>query len=101
MTVEIDKITGLPKELFDLQEITKEGEKIKVRIIKRAFGKVVTVVSGFDNEEEAKELGKLLKKQLACGGTIKGKVIELQGEHAKKVKATLIKHGYKEAQIDA
>jgi len=101
MTTEIDKITGLPKDLFDLQEITKETQKIRIRVIRRRFGKIVTLVSGFESAEEAKELGKTLKRQLACGGTVRGTEIELQGEHAKKVKETLIKEGYKEELIDA
>lgn len=101
MTQEIDKITGLPKDLFDLQEIAKETQKIKIRVMRRSFGKVVTVVRGFESAEEAKELGKTLKRQLACGGTVKEKEIELQGAHAKKVKETLIREGYKEELIDA
>ncbi len=101
MSQEIDKLTGLPKDLFDIQEISKETQKIKIRVMRRSFGKIVTLVSGFENAEEAKELGKTLKRQLACGGTTKGKEIELQGEHAKKVKETLIREGYKEELIDA
>lgn len=100
MSQEIDKITGLPKDLFDIQEITKETQKIKIRVMRRSFGKIVTLVSGFESAEEAKELGKTLKRQLACGGTVKGKEIELQGEHAKKVKQTLVREGYKEELID-
>jgi translation initiation factor 1 len=102
---EIDPLTGLPKEMFDnkdfTQEISKEQEKIKIRTMKRAFRKLVTVISGFENADQAKELGKLLKKKLACGGTVKGKEIELQGEHARRAKEVLIKEGYKEEHIDA
>ncbi len=98
---EIDKVTGLPKDLLDFGAITKESQKIKVRSVARRFNKVVTIVSGFDSEEEAKRLGKELKRKLACGGTAKGKEIILQGKHVDSVKSILVKEGYKEELIDA
>lgn len=98
---EIDKVTGLPKELLDFGEITKETQKIKIREVVRRFKKIVTIVSGFDEDEEAKKLGKEMKKKLACGGTVKKREISLQGKHSEKVKEILINDGYKEEQIDA
>ncbi len=47
------------------------------------------------------DLGKELKKRLACGGTVKNGVIELQGDHREKAKEILIKMGYKEELLDA
>jgi len=43
---EIDKISGLPKDLFDISDIVKEQQKIKIGVIKRKFSKVITIVSG-------------------------------------------------------
>ena len=60
----------------------------------------MTTISGFENEDSAEQLGKTLKKKLACGGTTKDKVIELQGDHRKKVKELLLSMGYKEGLID-
>ncbi len=99
--VEIDKITGLPKELLDFEQLGKEAERIKVRVIQRRFKKYITIITGVESESEVKELAKTMKKKLACGGTVKGKDIVLQGEHKAKVKEILIKEGYKEGQIDA
>ncbi len=98
---EIDKITGLPKELLDFDQIGKEAERIKVRVIQRRFKKLVTIISGIESENELKEMAKVMKKKLACGGTVKGKDIELQGEHKAKVKEILIKEGYRAELIDA
>lgn len=98
---EIDKVTGLPKELLDFGAITKESQKIKIVAVTRRFRKVVTIVSGFDSEEEAKRLGKEMKRKLACGGTSKGREIVLQGKHTEAVKEILLKEGYKEELIDA
>ncbi|MBI4210130.1 MAG: stress response translation initiation inhibitor YciH [Candidatus Diapherotrites archaeon] len=98
---EIDKITGLPKELLDFGEITKESQKVRIREVARRFGKVVTIVGGFGDEEEAKKLEKEMKRKLACGGTVKGNEIVLQGRHRQQVKQILLKNGYREELIDA
>ncbi len=98
---EIDKVTGLPKELLDFGAITKESQKIKIRMIARRFGKIVTVISGFEDEAEAKKLEKEMKRKLACGGTTKGKEIVLQGKHTEAIKMILMKEGYKGEYIDA
>ena len=98
---EIDKITGLPKELLDFEKLGKEEERIKVRVIQRRFRKHVTIVTGIQSENELKELAKTLKKKLACGGTVKDREIELQGDHKAKVKEILVKEGYREGLIDA
>ena len=97
---EVCPTCGLQKSLCVCSEIAKEQQKIRVRTDKRRFRKIVTIVSGFEDEKIAKELGKVLKRKLACGGTVKGKEIELQGEHREKTKQILIKEGFKEDLID-
>lgn len=92
---------GLPKDICACEEIAKDLQKITITTIARQFGKRVTIVSGFDDEKIAKELGKVLKRALACGGTVKGTKIELQGEHKKKAKEILVKKGYNEGMIRA
>ena len=59
-------------------------------------GKPVTLVGRFYLlEKEKKEVLKLLKKKLACGGAIKDEWIELQGDVKDKVKVILLKEGWK------
>ncbi|MBT3324352.1 stress response translation initiation inhibitor YciH [archaeon] len=96
---EIDPITGLPKELGVWENITKQDQKIEVKVVKRRFGKLATVVTGFDKSMNVKELAKKLKSKLACGGTNKDGVIELQGEHTAKVKKILIDEGFQAESI--
>ena len=98
---EIDKISGLPKDLFDISDITKEQQKIKIDVTKRRFSKMVTVISGIDDKVTLKEIGKEMKQKFACGGTVKDNEIELQGNHRDRAKELLIKKGYKEELIDA
>ena len=59
-------------------------------------GKPVTLVGRFHlNDIEKKEVLKLLKKKLACGGAIKEEWIELQGDVKEKIKEVLGKEGWK------
>jgi len=51
-------------------------------------GKTVTTLSAFTtglSENELNELTRDLKKKLACGGALKGRVIELQGDRTETV----------------
>lgn len=89
---------GLPTEACICKELTKSKEKINVGKVKRRYGKIVTVISGI--EENTKEIAKKLKAGLACGGTYKGSSIELQGNHIKKAKTYLIELGFSEENIN-
>jgi translation initiation factor 1 len=91
---------GLPKELCVCGTLAKEKQKIRIRTVKRRYGKVATVIEGFDKDIDVKDLAKKLKSELACGGTSKDGVIELQGEHKQRAKELLIKNGFDESQIE-
>ncbi len=90
---------GLPKELCVCETIAKEKEKVKVSSVKRRYGKQITLVEGIGKGINIKKVLKELKQRLACGGTLKGNVIELQGGHMEKVKDILKKLGFTEDQI--
>lgn len=90
---------GLPKELCVCETIAKEREKVKVSSVKRRYGKQITVVEGIGKGIDIKKILKELKQRLACGGTLKGSTIELQGGHSEKVKDILKKLGFTEDQI--
>ena len=93
--VEIDPITGLPKDLLDFEEIAKETQKVMISTAKRRYGKVVTLVEGIDDKSiDINKLAKTLKAKCAAGGTVKDRIIELQGEHKKKAAAVLKNNGY-------
>ena len=91
---------GLPTELCVCNILDRETEtKIKVYTKKAKFDKYVTVVEGI-NPDEIERTAKSLKRILACGGTNKDNVIELQGEHKLQTKKALISIGYKDSNID-
>ena len=91
---------GLPKELCVCEAIAKESEKIRIFEVKKRYGKVSTLVQGMSKDVDTKNVLKELKTKLACGGTLKDGVIELQGKHRDKVKAILVRLGFKEDQIE-
>ncbi len=97
---DICSVCGLPKDLCICKTIAKEQAKIIVRVTKRRYGKAVTLVSGVTSSAEAKELAKTLKQALACGGTVRDKTVELQGDQRSKLKEALLKAGYSEDSID-
>ena len=97
---EIDPITGLPKELGIWEELVKEEQRIKIKTVKRKFGKLTTLIEGLNKKDvNIKDIAKKLKSKLACGGTAKDDTIELQGDHMKRAKEELIKLGFAESTI--
>ena len=91
---------GLPEELCTCETMVKEKEKIKVSLDRRRYGKFITIVEGISKDSDNKKVLKELKNALACGGTMKEGIIELQGNHKGRVKGVLVKLGFTEDQID-
>ena len=90
---------GLPNEAGIFKEIAKSEQKIIISTVARRYGKIITLVSGFDKSFDIKGTAKRLKEELACGGTVKDGVIELQGNHRDKTKQILIKLGFSDDSI--
>ena len=97
--MDIDPNVGLPTEADVFKEIARGEQKITVSTVARRYGKITTLVSGFDKSFDIKGTAKTLKAELACGGTVKDGVIELQGNHKKQVKKALVKLGFPEDSI--
>lgn len=91
----ICNVCGLPDELCICQEIAKEQQTATITTDRRRYGKIVTKVEGIvDSAIDINQLAKLLKNRCAAGGTVKGRVIELQGDHKKKASAVLRENGF-------
>lgn len=90
---------GLPSTTGAFDEIIKSEQKIIISTVSRRYGKITTLVSGFDKSFDVKTTAKHLKEKLACGGTVKDGVIELQGNHKKQVKQILVELGFSEESI--
>ena len=90
---------GLPEAACVCGEIAKTQQNIEVRTEKRRFGKVNTIISGFDDGVDIKAIAKKLKAKRACGGTMKNKQVELQGNHKGFIKPILVAEGFNEEMI--
>lgn len=90
---------GLPLQACVCEKIAKTEQRIQVTTEKKKFGKVITVISGFQGVN-LKSIAKDLKHTLACGGTVKENNIELQGDHLNKAKEALIKLGFSQDSIE-
>ena len=92
--MEIDPRTGLPVEAIAWEDLAKSEQKITISTVARRYGKITTLVSGFNKSIDLRNTAKSLKEGLACGGTVKEGVIELQGNHRRQVKPILVKLGF-------
>jgi len=99
---EICPTCGLPKDICVCGEISKEQQRIKVRLETRKFGRAVTIIDGI-NEKDI-DMGRLAQKMktfCACGGTAKNGQILLQGDHRDRVHEYLMQEmGYPEENIE-
>ena len=76
--------------------IPPEKQTAKVNVQKRKGGRKATVIEGLT--AKANDLKAVLAKlQASCGtgGTVKGDTVELQGDHAQQISATLREIGYR------
>lgn len=98
---EICPVCGLPRDICVCREISKEQQRIRVRLEMRKWGRPVTIIDGIDEKDT--DLGRLaqkLKTFCACGGTAKNSEILLQGDHREKVRSYLIQMGYPEENVE-
>jgi translation initiation factor 1 len=79
-----------------LKERQADGNRVKVRReVAGRRGKAVTIVSGVPVDDAGlKELAGKLKKRCGVGGSVKGGVIEVQGDHRDVVVEILNAEGY-------
>lgn len=91
---------------YDEQEeqetLDPSKQKLKVYFDTKAKkkGKQATLVSGFiGNDDDLKDLGKLLKTKCAVGGSVKDGDIIIQGDFRDKIVEILTKEGYKARKL--
>ena len=91
-----------PKPTSAASEVSKPAGKassavpVRVRIERQGRGgKTVTVVDGLPGHPAAiEEVAKTLKSRCGAGGTVAGRLVEIQGDHRDRVVALLVEMGY-------
>ncbi|MDH5438488.1 MAG: translation initiation factor [Candidatus Bathyarchaeota archaeon] len=98
---EICSTCGLPLDICVCKEISREQQRIRVRLETRKWGKAVTVIDGInDRDTDLGRLAQKLKTFCACGGTAKNSQIILQGDHRQRVQSYLVELGYPKENVE-
>ncbi|MCK4566504.1 MAG: stress response translation initiation inhibitor YciH, partial [Candidatus Thorarchaeota archaeon] len=90
---------GLPQDLCVCETIAQEEARISVTVERRKWGRLTTVVEGFDKNIDINDLATKLKGKLACGGAAKRGHVELQGDHRGVIGGVLAKLGFPEEMV--
>ena len=87
-------------EVEQVATLPKQQQKLRVwRDTHGRGGKVATVVRGFvGSDADLEELGKLLKRKIGVGGSVKDGEIIIQGENRDRVLQILTSEGYTQAK---
>ena len=98
---EICPVCGLPLDICVCGEISREQQRIRVRLEIGKWRRKNTIIDGIDNKDtNLVKLAKKLKAFCACGGTSKNNKILLQGDHRDQVRSYLVQLGYPEENIE-
>jgi translation initiation factor 1 len=92
------------KDHDSMDELIRELEKAEAKIVIskeiRKWSKPVTIVSGLQEGQNAKDITKKLKTKIGTGGTFKDGQIILQGDHREVAKNLLVSIGFNEDSIE-
>lgn len=80
----------------------KRGRVVLRRETAHRGGKCVIVVDNFEpsvSMREIEDLGRKLRNVCSCGGTIRERAIELQGDHPARIRAFLENEGFRVAGV--
>jgi translation initiation factor 1 len=101
VTQDICPTCSLPKDLCVCEKISQKEQRVLVALKFGKWKRIVTTISFLGNiNVELDTLATKIKKFCAGGGTVKDNVIEVQGNHANKMKKFLAKEGFEPANIE-
>ncbi|MEE6210173.1 translation initiation factor [Salarchaeum sp. III] len=81
------------------EDLARAEQQLTVRVERRTYDKPVTIVEGFEDESvDLSALASELKSNLGAGGTVDDGAIEVQGDHADRVRDLLEERGFSVAE---
>ena len=81
--------------------MSKEEQRIRIRLETRKWGKKWTVIDGIDSGTVSlNKLASELKAKCACGGTAKNEQVMLMGDHRVVVRESLVQMGFPDENIE-
>jgi translation initiation factor 1 len=85
------------QESDETETLPPNQQQLLLRLdTKQRAGKAVTLIERFvGTADDLETLGKQLKSHCGTGGSVKDGIILVQGDHREKLKAYLLKLGYK------
>jgi translation initiation factor 1 len=101
------QLDGLPEGPAETPTPVSEPPRKNGRVILRRekaqrSGKTVVIVSAFEpqhTEAHIEHLAKAARQACGCGGTVRDREIELQGDNPQKVRAFFEKSGFRVAGV--
>lgn len=72
-------------------------EILKLRREKRGGGREIVIVEGFNpgTQVDLEALAREIKSACGSGGTVKGRTLEIQGDHRDVIAQVLLAHGFR------
>ncbi|QZP37367.1 translation initiation factor [Halobaculum magnesiiphilum] len=98
MSDDDDPFAGIPDD--PTADLDRADQTLSIRVERRTYDKPVTVIEGFDPDAtDLADLASELKSAVGAGGTVDADagVIEVQGDHADRVRDLLADRGFEVA----
>jgi translation initiation factor 1 len=90
----------IEEEEEEIETPLPQHQKLKVWLdTKHRGGKIATIITGFvGKENDAEQIGKLMKNYCGTGGSVKDFEIIIQGDNRDKIVQWLLKNGYTQSK---
>jgi translation initiation factor 1 len=96
------KNAGADEAGAEAGQSARPGRVVLSRLTAHRGGKTVLAIEGFEaqhTDAAIEALAKRLRNRCGCGGTVRGRVVELQGDQPSRVREALESDGFQVAGI--